>query len=857
MSREVPREQIDLQPNPEVLSPPYLENLYRCAVNVVVHGFVPHAELDVDVDGTVTTETARFPHPHGHNMALPAPLEAGQMVRVRQRTATAQSDWSVPETVADHTQEYPHGPPRPVIDPGPVYACGSRTGVSNLLAGGSVWITADGGEVGRVDGCREHQGVNVNPDYSLGQVVRAHYQLCDDPSAPSEASTAGPPPPLPRPDVPDPVESGEKLWIGNIVNGARVTVWRGTTELVTYRCWGYALEIGLSPPFTPGERFEAVQRMCPSDPPSPTGTGTVQPCSALGAPGVAPVQLGDQHIHVTDFHPGAVIEVYVNLVHKGTGTAPIVGLDDPIAFGDVIHVGQVVGTCVGQTVLELDPVCVAPPVGRDPSDHNIFPVGHQEYLDGDVHGSVYYPAQDDGASTPFNERLAESGRVPIVFLVHGRHSPADPSYLGYEYLQRELARAGIIAASVDQNALNGDAHGVGNIEHRADLAIEHIVHFQNLDAAAGDTFSNRIDFDRVSLMGHSRGGDAVITVPTVIALAGVRIRSVLALAPTNARHGAGLDTNRPTGHAFMTLLPAGDGDVRRLNGAQFYDQATDVPYKSQVHVENTNHNFFNREWLFDDGVGGPMLSRYEHERVLSSYAMPLYRESLLGHSGMIDYLSNHRRPASARSDKVRLSFGWPEALTVDDHDENNTIDKNSLEGDTDPTGLAADEFAFHQHDHDGLSPFNASFFGESLGMVAQPEEVNGTFRSELPDPVDVAGQEIWIRAAEVYQHPLAAQGTSFDLGLEDGNETVVWVSVDDVGGLPRPYLRRAEDLASRHQRDLTKTMLHTFRFPSGCFAARNRELQLEEIRAILIRLPEENRLALAFDDLQIVERTWS
>jgi hypothetical protein len=50
------------------------------------------------------------------------------------------------------------------IDPAPVYKCGSRTGVANLLIGCNVWITADGMEVGRVDGAVQHRVVNVTPD---------------------------------------------------------------------------------------------------------------------------------------------------------------------------------------------------------------------------------------------------------------------------------------------------------------------------------------------------------------------------------------------------------------------------------------------------------------------------------------------------------------------------------------------------------------------------------------------------------------------------------------------------------------------------------------------------------------------
>ena len=858
--RVIFREEIDLQRNPELLSPPYLvEPLYRCATSVTVKGFVPEAELDIEVIGvSFDTIVAGFPEPHGETFHLPDPLEIQQEVRVRQRTADGQSDWSATVSVRDHTEDYPAGPPRPQINPAPVYACGSRTGVGNLLPGGNVWITADGTEVGRVEGCNDQQGVNVNPNYSLGQIARAHFELCGDESAPSEASEAGHAPnPLPIPNF-DPIyEQSEQIRITNIVNGARLTIYRNGSNIGTWSCWGGALLMGLSSPALLSDTFDAEQRMCPSDPASGTGTGPVSSCSSLPAPGVYPVQLGDKQIRLSSFVPGGRIEVYLNLIKVGEGSGPIVQFMNPaeVKHGDVLHVFQNVGNCIGQTGLEITPVCIAPPLAGDPSAYDVFPVGFMEYADGDVKGSVYYPAQDDGEGQDFNERLAELGRVPIVFMAHGNHSPADPSYLGYDYFQKDLAKMGMIAVSVDCNALNGPFGGVGNIEDRADLIIENIAHFQNLDATAGTAFSGRIDFEQLGLMGHSRGGDAAVTIPTVIPLAGVTIRSVLSLAPTNFRFWFGLDTLQPEGYAFMTLLPAGDGDVKDNNGAQFYDQAVQVPFKSQLYVHNTNHNFYNREWLVDDGLGPAVLSRHQHERVLTVYGCALFRSTLLGHPGMLAYLSNHQLPTGVRTDKVHLSFEWEERLTVDNHEENNGIGDNSLGGPTDQLGVTADEFAFHISSLQGLAPFNATFFGENLGMVLQVEEQNGIFRSELPDAVDVKNKEVWLRAAEVYNAPLPIRSTGFELGLEDVNETVVWVDSDDVGGLLRPYDRRSDDLA-RYGTDFSKTMLKTMRFPASCFQQRDERFEIEAIRAVLIRLNREDSRPIAIDDLHIIERVW-
>jgi hypothetical protein len=849
--KEVPRERLGLKERPELLSPPYLNQPYQCATSVTVHGFVPHATIDVEVAGAVVvSQPVGFPQPVGATIGLPAALVAGQVVRARQNFGPGQSDWSAPVTTLDHTVEFPAGPPRPEINPAPVYKCGIRTGVSNLLAGGNVWITADGTKVGQVDGCNPHQGVNVAPAYSLNQHVRAWYELCKDPSPPSkEEITQNPPAPLPAPGfvIPD---GGEQLIINNIVNGAAVTLLRNGTNQGTWGCWGGALQLGLNPKFSGVDFFEATQKMCPGDPASPPGTGTVTPCSSLGAPHIGPVQGGDTQITITSSAPGATIKVWVNLVHVATGVAPVVPLGGTvIKMGDVIHVVQDLPGCKGQMALEVKVACVDPPVTGNPAWLNLFPVGHSEYTDGGaIKGTAYYPAEDDGKDQPFHKRLTKVGRSPIVFMAHGNHCPAsDPSHLGYDYFQADLAKMGIIAVSVDCNALNcGAGDGVQNIEARADLIIDSIKHFQSLDGDLTSLFFQRIDFKRVGLMGHSRGGDAVVTAASVINLSGVTIRGVLALAPTNFRFWFGLSTIQPKAYAYMTILPAGDGDVVDNNGAQFYDQAIPEPYKSQLYVHFANHNFFNRQWLFDDGMGPPVVSRADHERILTAYGCAFYRNVLLGH-GTDRYLAGYQKPGGVLSQHVYLSFMKNGQTTVDHHDEGNTIGKNSLNlGTAQSGGLSADEFPCAQAPAGGGAPgaFNDSFFGLTTGMVARPGGSSRLFRSEIGS-VDLRKKEIWIRAAEVVaQQGAVPNGASgFQLGVEDVNGITAFVDVDLVGGLPRPYARPSP----------TKSMLNTIRFKADCFKVGKRRLSLSKVRALLIACNRTDERATAFDDLQIVK----
>jgi hypothetical protein len=843
---EVPINRLDFQDDRKLISPPIVvAPLYQCATVVTIIGYLPGALLDVQVDGVtvITGAPGGFPMPNGATLPLPAALVAAQRVRARQQTSFAISDWSPEVVVGDHTKDYPTGLPRPEINPAPVYHCGSRTGVSNLLIGCNVWIHADGIEVGRQNGAAAHQGVNVNPDYGANQDVRAFAELCADPSPPSLLhKTQEPPSPLPSALVETVYDGGSQITITGLVNGARFHVIRNGIDLGTWRTWGQRHLVGLNPALAAGETLEVIQGMCPGDPTSPPIKTVVQPCSALPAPTVAPIQDGATSVTLLQFVPDAIIKVYVNLVKRGESGGPIVQLTSPVQHGDIVHVRQIVGDCIGQSAQEIKSRCVAPPITGDPSALNLYPIGDTEYHGGtitslgatlSVRGSVYYPADDDGLDQPFNSRVKKHGPIPIVFMAHGNHSAADPSYLGYDYFQQQLAKMGIIAVSVDCNETNGPGGGVGNIHQRADLIIAAIAHFQTLNA--GDPiFTNSIDFTKVGLMGHSRGGDAVVRVPETIALAGVQIQALIALDPTEF----GAHSGKPQGYTFMTILPAANGDVRRNDGAKYYDRAEPARYKSQVYVHYANHNFFNRQWLNDDTGGGlPLMPRGDHERVLSAYGCALYRNVLLGHA-TDSYLFMRALPAGVQTHNVHLSFEIPETFTVDHHQDGNGIGTNSLNQPTAQAGgLVADEFLFHQ----GAGAFNSSFFGDTVGMVADAER-DGTFRSALDKPLDIVRREIWLRAAEVFEEKLPPDATGFEVGIEDLAGVVRWVDIDECGGLPRPFDRTSFD-------SLTKTMLKTFRIPGRCFAGVRRKL---DIQAVLLRLNRGDGRAIAFDVLQII-----
>lgn len=864
---EIPRDKARIEDNPKVISPPIItQPLYGCAKSVNITGYIPNATLDLEVDGVVvvTNFPGGSPTPQGALIKLPTPFKVNQampqQVRARQNFGGATSNWTNFVKVHDHTADFPAGLPRPELFPLPLNKCGIRTGIGNLIVGCDVEILVNGNPDGLVQGANNPQGINLTMAYVDTQHVRAKATLCADLSPlAAEQIVQIAPLPLAAPTFAPFVQGGSDLVVQGLADGAHFELKRNGISLGTTGCWGGTFTWkGINPPFnTPNmDKFEAAQQLCPGDPWSPPGTGNPLPCSALKSPKFGPIQDGDIFVTFTDFVVGSQIKVFVNGSKEGDGSGPVVGLNHPIPHDATVDAWQSVGKCVGSTVEQVKSMCVAPPVSGDPSALDLFPVGTHEYngpgtvsFDGftyHVHGNIFYPAEDDGVDKALNKRLAKLGRVPLVVLVHGRHGGAADSYKGYNYFQTQLAQMGFVAVSVDESETDGGSDGndfTGNIVRRAELAIETIKFLQTLDA--GDPiFKGVIDFSRTGLMGHSRGGDCVLAVVERINLPGVTIRAVISLAPVDS----GAHSGHPKGIAFMTILPAGDGDVVDNDGAKFYDQADPAPFKTQLYVDQANHNFFNRSWQNDDSIGKvALMSRFDHERILSTYGCAFFRNAVRG-DATFAYLDHSTLPSGVLNQNIHLSCDVAKSRIVDNY-EGHLITKDNEGQPTTQTGILAQEFPFSQSG----GAFNHSFFGNTTGNVLQPKESIGSFREPLKATADLTKSEVRVRAAEVYQSPtIPPTATGFRIGFEDTQGTIAWLDVDDVGGLSRPFDRHALDVAEQNG-DLVKTMLSTYRFPGHCFVDANQKFQLSKVQAIHLGLNRADKRPIAFDDLEIVK----
>jgi len=221
---------------------------------------------------------------------------------------------------------------------------------------------------------------------------------------------------------------------------------------------------------------------------------------------------------------------------------------------------------------------------------------------------------------PLNARVwypDGEGPFPLVLVVHGNHDMRDFSDPGYDYLGELLASRGHILASVDENFLNGGIRGENDA--RGWFLLQHLHQFSRFHEEEGNPFFGKVDMDRIALIGHSRGGEAVANAAAFNRLSrypddanitfdfGFGIRGIISIAPVDGQY-------LPTGRkvvaedvSYLTFHGSHDGDVTSFHGLRIYDRikwntdgamrSAGVPkLKAAVYVYRANHGQWNTVW---------------------------------------------------------------------------------------------------------------------------------------------------------------------------------------------------------------------------------------------------------------------
>ncbi len=231
-----------------------------------------------------------------------------------------------------------------------------------------------------------------------------------------------------------------------------------------------------------------------------------------------------------------------------------------------------------------------------------------------LNGRVWYP---DGP-----------GPFPLVLVVHGNHNMREFSDPGYAWIGELLASRGMIVVSLDMNFING---GIRNEnDARGWFFLKHLEQWREWNATEGNPFTGRVDMDRIALIGHSRGGEAVGHAAAFNRLThypddanvrfdfGFGIRAIIAIAPVDGQYQP-TDRLVPVENVdYLVFHGSHDGDVSGFMGIRQYQRVrfTDGrPHlKAAVFVYRANHGQWNTVWGAHDN--GPRSGRILDLRTL-------------------------------------------------------------------------------------------------------------------------------------------------------------------------------------------------------------------------------------------------
>lgn len=213
-------------------------------------------------------------------------------------------------------------------------------------------------------------------------------------------------------------------------------------------------------------------------------------------------------------------------------------------------------------------------------------------------GKNFYKSQS-GKVLPYNVSGAMSlpkkdGKSPLALIIHGSHDNDNlntPLYKGFQYLIDFLASRGYAAASL--NVQPAYVWSYGDNDDNEKIRAMYRVYIDDLKKSK---FKDKIDFENIVLIGHSRGGQTVLD----IAKENENIKGIISIAPTEPTDLNSKFKDIPS----AIIIPEFDGDVISLDGFPVYEaivsDSSRLSNASLVLLKKANHNWFNSELKIND-----------------------------------------------------------------------------------------------------------------------------------------------------------------------------------------------------------------------------------------------------------------
>lgn len=192
--------------------------------------------------------------------------------------------------------------------------------------------------------------------------------------------------------------------------------------------------------------------------------------------------------------------------------------------------------------------------------------------------------------------------APLVVILHGSHFIPGDQHRGYAYIADYLASKGYATMLVDANCLNDRWSGTlthGSEEARAMLLVRNIEWLRSIQIDGV-----KINFNDVTLIGHSLGGRAVTAAYDIIRHRSdslCNISGIIEFAPYRIP-GACAALEPVTDVNYMLLGGGADTDVYYFSGLESYNsliKPSQEHWKLVVYVFGATHSAFSTDFSFD------------------------------------------------------------------------------------------------------------------------------------------------------------------------------------------------------------------------------------------------------------------
>jgi len=451
---------------------------------------------------------------------------------------------------------------------------------------------------------------------------------------------------------------------------------------------------------------------------------------------------------------------------------------------------------------------------------------------------VYFPADVAGVTDPA-QISAAAANYPLIVIIHGNGH----SYTSYDFLLQHFAANGFIAASIH---LNSNMSGLG----RANVFFKHMTVLQT-------KFGVKLQ-NNIGIMGHSRGGEAVLKAARINQQNGLghNINAVISLAPTD-QYGSEV-LGGAWAKPYFVLYGSRDGDTSGGTpyagydvpniGFALYDRASGAN-KSMCFLYGATHNGFITS--NDSGITGA-IPEATQKKVVKAYMNAFFRQYLKNESKWAGVFTGEWKPASVAQTGAKLFMQYRDTVLrkVDEFEGAvSNWQASTIGGTVSQSGLPASPQEGKLCDFPPTSPgLDPRSPHDTKGMRLRWDSSGDRLEFSIPAAQkDVSGYGVLsFRITQVVNGTgnTANQSQNLRVALKDSANNERAIRVSPFGDIPFP---------DPHPFGYTKSAMNTIRIPLTSYSivcAGQVQVNLQDVTTLSFVFLENTTGDISIDDIE-------